>query len=44
MLTAQKRLVALTPVRKPWLARPKVVGGLVKPTPRVIHGRFDKNH
>jgi hypothetical protein len=44
MLTAQKRLVALTPVRKPWLARPKVVGGLVKPTPRVIHVRFDKNH
>ncbi|MGH8196526.1 MAG: class I SAM-dependent methyltransferase [Woeseiaceae bacterium] len=44
MLTAQKRLVALTPVRKPWLSRPKVVGGLVKPTPRVIHVRFDKNH
>lgn len=43
MLTAQKRLVTLTPVRKPWLPRPKVVGGLVKPTPRVIHVRFDKN-
>lgn len=44
MLTAQKRLVALTPVRKPWLTRPKVVGGLAEPTPRVIHVRFDKNH
>lgn len=44
MLTAQKRLVALTPVRKTWLSRPKVVGGLVEPTPRVIHVRFDKNH
>jgi SAM-dependent methyltransferase len=43
MLTAQKRLMALTPVRKPWLARPKVVGGLVKPTTRVIRVRFDKN-
>jgi SAM-dependent methyltransferase len=43
MLTAQKRLLALTPVRKPWLPRPKVVGGLVKPTTRVIHVRFDKN-
>jgi SAM-dependent methyltransferase len=42
MLTAQKRLLALTPVRKPWLTRPKVVGGLVKPTTRVIRVRFDK--
>lgn len=43
MLTAQKRLLALTPVKKPWLARPKVVGSLVKPTTRVIRARFDKN-
>lgn len=43
MLTAQKRLLALTPVRKPWLPRPKVVGGLVKPTTRVIRVRFDKS-
>lgn len=43
MLTAQKRLLALTPVRKPWLVRPKVVGSLVKPTTRVIRARFDKN-
>jgi SAM-dependent methyltransferase len=43
MLTAQKRLLALTPVRRLWLARPKVVGGLVKPTTRVTRARFDKN-
>lgn len=43
MLTAQKRLLALTPVKRPWLARPKVVGSLVKPTTRVIRARFDKN-
>ncbi len=43
MLTAQKRLLALTPVRKPWLPRPKVVGGLVKPTTRVMRVRFDKS-
>lgn len=43
MLTAQKRLLALTPVRKTWLPRPKVVGGLVKPTTRVIRVRFDKS-
>lgn len=41
MLKAQKRVVTLTPVRKPWLARPKVVGGLVKPTSRVTHLRSD---
>ncbi len=43
MLTAQKRLLTLTPVRKPWLARPKVVGSLVKPTTRVIRVRFGKD-
>lgn len=41
MLKAQKRVVALTPVRKPWLARPKVVGGLVEPTSRVTHIHCD---
>ena len=41
ILKARKRLVALTPVRKPWLAPPKVVGGL-EPTARVIHVRFDR--
>jgi hypothetical protein len=44
MLTAQKRVVTLTPVKKPWLARPKVVGGLVDPTSRVSRIRFDKNN
>lgn len=45
MLTAQKRVVTLTPVRKPWRrSRPKVVGGLVKPTTRIIHVHFDQNN
>ena len=35
MLTAQKRLYTLTPIRKPWRAGPKVVGGLVEPSTRV---------
>lgn len=43
MLTAQKRLYTLTPIRKPWRARPKVVGGLVEPTTRVSRVRFDEN-
>jgi SAM-dependent methyltransferase len=43
MLKAQKRLLTLTPVRKPWLARPKAVGGLVNPTTRVTHINFDKS-
>jgi len=42
MLKAQKRVVTLTPLRRPWLARPKVVGGLVKPTTRVTHIHFDR--
>lgn len=42
MLKAQKRVLTLTPLRKPWLARPKVVGGLVKPTTRVTHIHFDR--
>jgi SAM-dependent methyltransferase len=40
-LKAQKRVVTLTPVRKPWLARPKVVGGLIEPTSRVTHIHCD---
>ena len=43
MLTAQKRLFTLTPVRKPWRSRPKVVGGLVEPSTRVSRIRFDQN-
>ena len=41
MLKAQKRVVALTPLRRPWLSRPKVVGGLVEPTSRVTHIHCD---
>ncbi len=37
MLSAQKRVVPLTTVRKPWRAKPKVVAGLVKPTTRSTH-------
>jgi SAM-dependent methyltransferase len=44
MLTAQKRVVTLTPVRKPWRAQPQVVAGLVKPTSRVSRIRFDHDH
>jgi len=43
MLTAQKRLFTLTPVKKPWRARAKVVGGLAEPTSRVSRIRFDEN-
>ena len=43
MLTAQKRLYTLTPVKQPWRSRPKVVGGLVEPTTRVSRIRFDQN-
>lgn len=32
MLSAQKRVVPLTTVRRPWRAKPKVVGGLAEPT------------
>lgn len=44
MLTAQKRMYTLTPVKMaPWRSRPKVVGGLVKPTTRISRIRFDDN-
>lgn len=43
ILTAQKRVVPLTPVTKPWRKRPKVVGGIVEPTARVSRIRFDRN-
>ena len=44
MLTAQKRVYTLTPVRKLWLAKPKVVAGLVKPTTRISQLRLDRDH
>jgi SAM-dependent methyltransferase len=43
MLSAQKRVVTLTPIKKPWHARSKVVGGIVEPTSRVSRIRFDRN-
>jgi SAM-dependent methyltransferase len=43
MLSAQKRVVTMTPVKKPWRTRPKVVGGIVEPTTRVSRIRFDRD-
>jgi SAM-dependent methyltransferase len=43
MLTAQKRVVTLTPVKQPWRSRPKVVGGIAEPTTRVSRIRFDRD-
>ena len=43
MLTAQKRVFTLTPMKKPWRTRPKVVTGIVEPTTRVSRIRFDRN-
>jgi len=44
MLTAQKRVLTMTPVKKvQWRSRPKVVAGLVKPSSRISRIRFDEN-
>jgi len=43
MLTAQKRVVTLTPLKKPWASRSKVVGGIAEPTTRVSRIRFDRH-
>lgn len=43
MLTAQKRVFTLTPMKKPWRARPQVVGGIAEPTTRASRIRFDRN-
>lgn len=43
MLTAQKRVSVLTPVRPLWRRQPQVVAGLVEPTSRVSRIRFDDN-
>ena len=44
MLTAQKRMLTLTSVKKAaWRSRPKVVGGLVKPTTRISRIHVDEN-
>ncbi len=42
MLTAQKRVSTLTPVRPKWRNKPKVVVGLAEPTNRVSRIRFDQ--
>ena len=44
MLTAQKRVSTLTPVRQRWLRKPQVVAGLAGTTNRVSRIRFDENH
>lgn len=44
MLSAQKRVSTLTPVRPVWRRKPKVVTGLAEPTTRVARIRFDENH
>ena len=41
MLTAQKRVSTLTPVKPLWRAKPKVVTGLAEPSTRVSRIRFD---
>ncbi|MGI9272211.1 MAG: class I SAM-dependent methyltransferase [Woeseiaceae bacterium] len=43
MLTAQKRVSTMTPVRPRWLRKPKVVAGLAGSTNRVSRIRFDQN-
>ena len=42
MLTAQKRVSALTPVLPVWRRKPRVVAGLAEPSTRVSRIRFDK--
>jgi SAM-dependent methyltransferase len=43
MLTAQKRVSTLTPVRPVWSRQPKVVTGLAEPSTRVSRIRFEPN-
>ena len=43
MLTAQKRISTLTPVRPVWRDKRKVVAGLAEPSTRVSRIRFDQN-
>ena len=43
MLTAQKRISTLTPVRPVWSRTAKVVAGLAEPSTRVSRIRFDQN-
>ena len=43
MLTAQKRVSTMTPIRPVWWRKPKVVTGLAEPSTRVSRIRFEKN-
>ncbi|MEO1202602.1 MAG: methyltransferase domain-containing protein [Pseudomonadota bacterium] len=43
VLSAQKRVGTLTPVRPKWKTKPKVVAGLVEPSTRVSRIRFDND-
>ena len=43
MLSAQKRISTLTPVRPVWRKKPKVVARLAEPSTRVSRIRFDQN-
>ena len=43
MLSAQKRISTMTPVRPVWRAKPQVVTGLAEPSTRVSRIRFDQN-
>jgi len=43
MLTAQKRVSTLTPVRPVWRRKPKVVAGLAETTNRISRIRFDQD-
>ncbi|MCH8073656.1 MAG: methyltransferase domain-containing protein [Proteobacteria bacterium] len=43
MLTAQKRVFTLTPLKTPWRTRAKVVSGIAEPTTRVSRIHFDRN-
>ena len=43
MLTAEKRVSTLTPVKPLWWRKPKVVTGLAEPSTRVSRIRFEKN-
>jgi SAM-dependent methyltransferase len=42
MLSAQKRVSTLTPVRPLWRRKPKIVAGLAEPTTRASRTRFDR--
>ena len=42
MLSAQKRISTLTPVRPVWSKKPKVVAGLAEPSTRIARIRFEQ--